>query len=92
MNIISQIISESVLLTTFAGYFGLVVGVGLLELVNYFLIKTGAESNMFANPEVDFNKAVTALIILVISGAFAGWIPAKRAISIKPIDALRDEV
>ena len=92
MNIISQIISESVLLTTFAGYFGLVIGVGLLELVNYFLIKTGAESNMFANPEVDFNKAVTALIILVFSGAFAGWIPAKRAISIKPIDALRDEV
>jgi putative ABC transport system permease protein len=35
---------------------------------------------------------MTALVILVVSGAFAGWIPAKRAISIKPIDALRDEV
>ncbi len=91
-NIISQIITESVFLTTFAGYFGLVMGVGLLELLNYILVSTGSESDMFANPTIDFNKAVTALIILVISGAFAGWIPAKRAVSIKPIDALRDEI
>ena len=91
-NIISQIITESVFLTTFAGYFGLVLGVGLLELLNYVLVSTGAESDMFSNPTIDFNKAMTALLILVVSGAFAGWIPAKRAISIKPIDALRDEV
>ena len=91
-DIISQIISEAVFLTTFAGYVGLVFGVGLLELLNYVLVVTGGESNMFANPSVDFNMAITALIILVISGAFAGWIPAKRAISIKPIDALRDEL
>ena len=91
-DIISQIITEAVFLTTFAGYIGLVFGVGLLELLNYILVTTGGESNMFANPTVDFNMAITALIILVISGAFAGWIPAKRAISIKPIDALRDEL
>jgi putative ABC transport system permease protein len=91
-NIISQIITESVFLTTFAGYFGLVLGVGLLELLNYILVSTGSDSDMFANPTIDFNKAMTALLILVVSGAFAGWIPAKRAISIKPIDALRDEV
>ena len=91
-NIISQIITESVFLTTFAGYFGLVLGVGLLELLNYVLVSTGAESDMFSNPTIDFHKAMTALLILVVSGAFAGWIPAKRAISIKPIDALRDEV
>ncbi len=91
-NIISQIITESVFLTTFAGYFGLVVGVGLLELLNYIMVSTGAEGDMFANPTIDFHKAMTALVILVVSGAFAGWIPAKRAISIKPIDALRDEV
>ncbi len=92
LNIISQIIIESVLLTAFAGYFGLALGVGLLELLNYGLTQSGAEATMFTNPEVDFNKAMTALIILVISGIFAGMIPARRAISIKPIDALRDEV
>ena len=92
VNIVSQIIIESVFLTSFAGYFGLTLGVGLLELINYLLVSTGAESNMFNNPEVDFNKAMTALVILVISGIFAGMIPARRAVSIKPIDALRDEI
>lgn len=86
-----QIIIESVMLTSFAGYFGLVVGVGILELINYLLIKFGANTQMFNNPEVDFQKAVLALVLLVISGALAGLIPANRAVSIKPIDALRDE-
>jgi len=46
---------------------------------------------MFNHPEVDFNKAVSALIVLIVSGALAGLIPARRATQIKPIDALRDE-
>lgn len=90
-SIRKQIIIESVLLTSVAGYLGLVIGVGILELINYALIQFGAGTDMFNKPEVDFQKAVTALIILVISGALAGLIPANRAVSIKPIDALRDE-
>jgi len=86
-----QIIIESVFLTSIAGYIGLVVGVGTLEGLNYLLVKFNANNDMFSHPEVDFQKAVLALIILVISGAFAGFIPANRAVSIKPIDALRDE-
>lgn len=86
-----QVIIESVLLTSVAGYFGLVVGVALLETINYLLNKFGANSDMFSNPEVDFEKAVWALVILVVAGALAGFIPANRAVSIKPIDALRDE-
>ncbi len=74
-----------------AGYIGLVLGVGILELINYALVEFGAATDMFARPEVDFDKAITALIILIISGAFAGLIPARRATQIKPIDALRDE-
>ncbi len=91
-QIITQIILESVMLTAVAGYFGLAIGVGLLELINYGLNSSGADSNMFTNPSVDFTKAMWALGILVISGIFAGMIPASRAVSIKPIDALRDEV
>lgn len=90
--IITQIIIESVFLTAIAGYFGLAIGVGLLEVINYGLTSSGADSNMFNNPSVDFTKAMWALGILVISGIFAGMIPARRAIAIKPIDALRDEV
>jgi putative ABC transport system permease protein len=89
--IISQIIIESVLLTAFAGYFGLTLGVGILEGINYAIVSSGSDSNMFTNPEVDFAKAMWALFALVISGVFAGLIPAYRAVSIKPIDALRDE-
>lgn len=92
LNIISQIIIESVFLTAVAGYFGLALGVGLLELLNYFLVSSGAKATMFTNPEVDFNAAMRALIILVISGIFAGMIPARRAVSIKPIDAIREEL
>jgi putative ABC transport system permease protein len=91
LNIITQIITESVFLTTLAGYIGLALGVGIVELVNYILIKTGADKAMFNNPEVDFDKAITALIVLVIAGALAGFIPAKKAVSIKPIDAIRNE-
>jgi putative ABC transport system permease protein len=90
-NIIGQIITESVVLTTFAGYFGLVVGVGLLELISYLLESSGANSEMFLHPGVNFQVAVTALSILVVAGALAGFIPARRAISVKPIDALRYE-
>jgi putative ABC transport system permease protein len=89
--IISQIIIESVFLTTMAGYIGLVVGVGLIELVDYLMVTSGVQSDMFRNPEINFNMAMLSLGILVISGIFAGLIPARRAISIKPIDALRDE-
>jgi len=87
----SQIILESVFLTALAGYIGLVMGVGLLELINYMLVEFNMSSDMFAHPEVDFQKATTALTILIVSGAFAGLIPARRATKLKPIDALRDE-
>lgn len=90
-KIVSQIITESVFLTTLAGYIGLVLGVALVELINFALTQSGDEGNMIHNPQVDFNVAINALIILVVSGAIAGFIPARKAISIKPIDALRYE-
>jgi putative ABC transport system permease protein len=90
-RIISQILTESVFLTSIAGYFGLVCGVGLVELINNLLVKSGAETQMFTRPEVDFGVAVTSLAILVVSGLLAGFIPAQRAVRIKPIDALRSE-
>jgi putative ABC transport system permease protein len=90
-SIMAQIITESVFLTAFAGYVGLVFGVAIIEGINYMLSQPGVSTGMFSNPTVDFNVAVKALIILIVSGAIAGMIPAKRAVSIKPIDALRDE-
>jgi len=90
-NIMSQVIIEAVFLTTFAGYLGLVAGVGVIEAVNYMLIKSNASSQMFRNPEVNFGIAMIALAVLVVSGAVAGMIPALRAVKVRPIDALHDE-
>lgn len=91
MAIMTQIITESVFLTAIAGYVGLVFGVAVIEGVNYMLVQSGSTTGMFTNPSVDFGVAVKALIILIVSGALAGMIPARRAVSIKPIDALRYE-
>jgi putative ABC transport system permease protein len=88
MQIIGQIMIESVFLTALSGYFGLVLGIGLLELLNSAI---GDSGEMFTNPTVDLSVAVKALIVLIISGAFAGLIPANKAISIKPVEALRSE-
>jgi len=91
MYVMSQIVLESVILTTLAGYIGLVFGVGLLEVINYALLNFEVDNEMFRRPEVDFNVAVMSLVILIVSGAIAGLIPARRAVKIKPIDTLRDE-
>ena len=93
-TIISQIMLESVVLTTLAGYIGLSLGVGLLELVSRVLESTAGKSDdrmFFTHPEVSLTVAISALAVLIIAGLFAGMIPATRAIKIKPIDALREE-
>jgi putative ABC transport system permease protein len=90
-RIMTQIVTEAVFLTILAGYIGLVLGVGLVELINYLLINAGEPNEMFQRPEVDFNIALSSLLILVVFGALAGLVPARRAVRIRPIDALRDE-
>jgi putative ABC transport system permease protein len=90
-RVISQVITESVTLTTIAGSFGLVLGVFLLEMINKLLMSSGGDSEAFKNPEVDIQVAVIALIVLILAGIVAGLIPARKAVSMKPVDALRYE-
>jgi putative ABC transport system permease protein len=82
-----QIIFESLVLTIFAGYLGLVAGVGVVEVINKAIAGNPAE--MFRNPEVPFESALLTLAILVASGLIAGLIPARRAVKISPVEALR---
>jgi putative ABC transport system permease protein len=87
-QIIGQIILEAVFLTSISGYFGLVIGIGLLEALNAAI---GDSGEMFTNPTVDLSVALKALTVLILSGAFAGLIPASKAVAIKPVEALRTE-
>jgi putative ABC transport system permease protein len=86
-SVMTQVMLESIFLTSVAGYFGLVCGIGVLELVDHFLQQ--APAGMFSQPGVDINTAVKALGILVASGAVAGIIPARHAASVPPVEALR---
>ncbi|MGC9353133.1 MAG: ABC transporter permease [Mariniphaga sp.] len=89
-TVMLHIVMESVFLTVLAGYIGLALGVGLLELLNMAL-DSGGDEIFFRRPEVSFKMAVSALTVLVFAGIFAGMIPARRAVKIKPIDAIRKE-
>jgi putative ABC transport system permease protein len=87
--IISALLLESILVTSIAGYLGLVFGVGLLELFSYGLRSMGANLAFFQNPEINFQVAVTAMLLLIGVGALAGLAPALRAAKIMPIEAMR---
>ena len=96
-SVIGLILLESIMITTIAGYIGLVLGTGLMEIINYAMVQSAGANvaeqgeTVFLNPTVDFNIAIASTLLLIVAGAIAGYIPAKRAASIKPIVALRDE-
>lgn len=85
-SIVGLVMLESIFITGVAGYFGLVLGVGLLEILAPHL-----DSPYFSNPEANIFIAIGATILLIFSGVLAGLIPARRAANIKPIEALREE-
>ncbi len=95
-SVIRLILYESVLITGIAGIVGLLLGMGLLFIVDKVITKMiegGADqmNYIFNHPQADFNIAVTATVILILAGLIAGYVPAKRAAAIKPIEALHDE-
>jgi ABC-type antimicrobial peptide transport system, permease component len=91
-NIISQIMSESLVLTALAGLMGLSLGVFILDVVDRIISAQGDSGRtFFLNPGVSIDVAIAATIVLLVSGLLAGLIPAWRAMQIKAIDAIRDE-
>ncbi|GAE85435.1 ABC transporter permease [Bacteroides reticulotermitis] len=94
LSILWLIIVESVTITTIFGYIGMVAGIGVTEWMNNAFgnqtMDNGIWSEVvFLNPTVDIRIAIQATVTLIIAGTLAGLVPARKAVSIRPIEALR---
>ena len=100
-SILKLIIIESVLVTAAFGYVGMVSGIGLTELINFFMEMANAGSNsggnpgenttVFRNPTVNLSISIAATGVLIIAGVLAGYFPAQKAVKISAIEAMREE-
>lgn len=97
-SILRLILLEAIIITGAFGYVGIVAGVMLTETINHVMqmnqqpASNGEqEMSIFYNPTVDLNIVLTASLVIIVAGLIAGYIPAKRAVSVKPIEALHYE-
>jgi putative ABC transport system permease protein len=86
-TIVGQIVLEALVITSVSGYFGLLVGLGVIEVVRRYV----PPNDYFRNPEANLSVVVGATILLIISGVLAGFFPARMAARINPVEALRAE-
>ena len=93
-SILTLIIAESITITTLFGYVGMIAGIACTEYMNKVageqVVDIGAASaTVFVNPTVDLHIAIQATLTLIIAGTLAGFFPARKAVMIRPIEALR---
>lgn len=89
--IVRQILSESLLLTFTAGFLGMMLGLAILLMLRESLAASATNGDLISNPYIPFGLSVIALMILVVGGLIAGYIPVRSAIRIKAIEALQSE-
>ena len=95
-SILRLIIIESVVITTFFGYIGMVLGIAATQYMNSVVGHTTVDNGLFkaqifVDPTVSIGVCVQATILMVVAGTIAGLIPARKAAKIRPIEALRAE-
>ena len=93
-SILMLIIAESITITTIFGYIGMIAGIAVTEYMNRIageqVVDIGvASATVFVNPTVDLHIAIQATLTLIIAGTLAGFFPARKAVMIRPIEALR---
>lgn len=96
ISIMKQIVLESIVITSIFGYVGMVAGIIFTEWMNVSIggksVNVGVFSaKVFVDPTVDIHTALQAMLVLVVAGTIAGLLPARKAVKISPIEALRTE-
>ncbi len=90
-SILRQIILESVAITTFFGYVGIVLGILMSQGIAVITEAGEGGEQILKDPTVDLAIAFQVTFVLIIAGALAGFFPAMKSLKIKPVEALRDE-
>lgn len=97
-SILKLIIIESILITAVFGYIGMVTGVGVTEAINAFMESTNAgvassedDMSIFLNPTVSLGVALASTALIIAAGVLAGYFPARKAVKITAIEAMRNE-
>ena len=90
-SIINMILAESVIITGFSGYLGLISGTLVIGMINFGMMANNVELDNFYNPQVNFSVGLSAILLLIVAGMAAGLIPALQAARVEPVIALRDE-
>mgnify|MGYP001221488453 FL=1 len=101
MSILKLIVLESIIITALFGYIGMLAGIGLTEVVNFLMEQSaaaaaqvasdGPQMSIFRDPTVNLGYVVISTLILIVSGVIAGYLPAYKAVRVKPIEAMRKD-
>lgn len=95
-SILRLIMAESIVITTFFGYIGMILGIAANQYMDATIGKTQVDNGLFSaqifvNPTVGIDICVKATLLMIVAGTIAGLIPARKAAKIRPIEALRAE-
>ena len=101
LSILKLIVLESIIITAIFGYIGMLAGIGVTELANFVmeqsaaagaqLANDGPQMSVFKDPTVNLGYVLISTLILIVSGVVAGYLPAYKAVRVKPIEAMRKE-
>ncbi|MFA6359741.1 MAG: hypothetical protein WCX14_03400, partial [Dysgonamonadaceae bacterium] len=93
------IVLESILITAVFGYIGMIAGIGVTEIANFMMEQAaaaqvpteGPQMSIFKDPTVNLGYVLIATAILIIAGVVAGYLPAYKAVKVRPIEAMRKD-
>ena len=101
MSILKLIVLESIIITAIFGYIGMLAGIGLTEAVNFVMVQSaeaaaqlssdGPQMSVFRDPTVNLGYVLISTLILIGAGVVAGYLPAYKAVRVKPIEAMRKD-